>query len=124
MTMLTRGVVSLLVFCLALFASLGYSQERELGNRLGGVASVGSILSNLRGGDAADASAMGSWQSFPTPAPKRIQPKQNPGTQCAIQTFGRCKSGQYCKGISYDKYQCTKCPANKKCTGDGKMGPP
>jgi hypothetical protein len=64
----------------------------------------------------------GSWKSFPTPGPKTT--KQNPNAKCALQTFGRCNSGDYCKSISYDKYQCTKCPKDKKCTGDGKMGPP
>ena len=120
-----RAVVSFLVFLMAIFASLSQAAKQDAGNRqereLG--ITTGSILSNLRGGDAADASAMGSWKSFPTPAPKG-PPKQNPNVQCAIMTFGRCKSGEYCKGISYDKYQCTKCPAGKKCSGDGKMGPP
>lgn len=63
----------------------------------------------------------GSWQSFPTPGPKPV--KSNPNVKCQIQTFGRCNVGEYCKGISYDKYQCTKCLKNMVCTGDGRMGP-
>lgn len=64
----------------------------------------------------------GSWQSFPTSGPKPV--KSNPNVKCSIQTFGRCNSGEYCKSISYDKYQCTKCPKNNTCTGDGKNRPP
>ena len=63
----------------------------------------------------------GSWQSFPTPGPKPV--KLNPNTKCQLQVFGRCNSGEYCKSISYDKYQCTKCIKNMVCSGDGKMGP-
>ncbi len=62
------------------------------------------------------------WKSFPTPGPKKV--KSNPNAKCTLQTFGRCNPGEYCKGIGYDKYQCTTCPRDKKCTGDGKMGPP
>uniref|UniRef100_A0A6C0H3B0 Uncharacterized protein n=1 Tax=viral metagenome TaxID=1070528 RepID=A0A6C0H3B0_9ZZZZ len=75
---------------------------------------------NLRGVNTV--TLAGGWQSFPTPAPRTV--KQNPNVKCAIQTFGRCNSGEYCKSISYDKYRCTSCPKNKRCTGDGKMGPP
>lgn len=64
----------------------------------------------------------GSWQSFPTPGPKNV--KSNPNAKCQLQSFGRCESGMYCKGISYDKYQCTKCSKGMVCTGDGKMSPP
>jgi hypothetical protein len=78
------------------------------------------ISDNLRG--LSNIKIEGGWNSFPTAGPKIV--KQNPNVKCAIQTFGRCESGYYCKSISYDKYQCTKCPKDKKCTGDGKLGPP
>jgi len=81
------------------------------------------VMSYLRGSSSADAqSADGSWQSFPTPGPKVV--KQNPNAKCQLNVFGRCNSGDYCKSVSYDQYRCTKCEKNKKCTGDGRMGPP